>query len=99
MKKTPEDFPGQAFLELLRPPKLTRTRFALFAAYSADPIVLGGALLNLHARGRDNAGGTKQTLPAQLRRCATEFGSSSSADAFIAVPSFPGSRRYSTNLW
>lgn len=59
MKKTPEDFPGQAFLELLRPPKLTRTRFALFAAYSADPIVLGGALLNLHARGRDNAGGNK----------------------------------------
>ncbi|KQN04866.1 hypothetical protein ASE85_07720 [Sphingobium sp. Leaf26] len=59
MKKPPKEFPGQAFLELLRPPKLTRTRFALFAAYSADPIVLGGALLNLHARGRDSAGGNK----------------------------------------
>jgi hypothetical protein len=59
MRKSPKDFPGQAFLELLRPPKLATTRWALFAAYSADPIVLGGALLNLHARGRDNAGGNK----------------------------------------
>lgn len=66
MKKAPKDFPGQAFLELLRPPKLTRTRFALFAAYSADPIVLGGALLNLHARGRDNAGGNKSDFAGAI---------------------------------
>jgi hypothetical protein len=66
MKKAPKDFPGQAFLELLRPPKLTRTRFALFAAYSADPIVLGGALLNLYARGRDNAGGNKSDFAGAI---------------------------------
>lgn len=66
MKKVPKDFPGQAFLELLRPPKLTRTRFALFAAYSADPIVLGGALLNLHARGRDNVGGNKSDFAGAI---------------------------------
>ena len=47
MKKAPKDFPGQAFLELLRPPKLTSTLFALCAAYSAAPIVLGVALLYL----------------------------------------------------
>jgi len=66
MKKQSQDFPGQAFLELLRPPKLTRTRFALFAAYSADPIVLGGALLNLHARGRDNGGGNKSDFASAI---------------------------------
>ncbi|MEA1674566.1 hypothetical protein [Nitrospirillum sp. BR 11163] len=66
MKKAPKDFPGQAFLELLRPPKLMRTRFALFAAYSADPIVLGGALLNLHARGRDNASGNKSDFAGAI---------------------------------
>lgn len=59
MSKKARDFPGQAFLELLRPPKLSTTRLALFATYSADPIVLGGALLNLHARGRDTGGGNK----------------------------------------
>lgn len=59
MSYAAKDFPGQAFLELLRPPKLAQTRLALFAAYSADPIVLGGALLNLHARGRDSAGGNR----------------------------------------
>ena len=66
MTKAPKDLPGQAFLELLRPPKLTRTRFALFAAYSADPLVLGGALLNLHARGRDNAGGNKSDFAGAI---------------------------------
>lgn len=66
MKKPRKDFPGQAFLELLRPPKLTHTRFALFAAYSADPIVLGGALLNLHARGRDSAGGNKSDFAGAI---------------------------------
>jgi hypothetical protein len=66
MTKQPKDFRGQAFLELLRPPKLARTRFALFAAYSADPIVLGGALLNLHARGRDNAGGNRSDFASAV---------------------------------
>jgi len=66
MRTAPKDFPGQAFLELLRPPKLTRTHFALFAAYSADPIVLGGALLNLHARGRDNASGNKSDFAGAI---------------------------------
>jgi len=66
MKKAPKDFPGQAFLELLRPPKLARTRFALFATYSADPIVLGGALLNLHARGRDNASGNRSDFAGAI---------------------------------
>jgi hypothetical protein len=66
MTKAPKDFPGQAFLELLRPPKLARTRFALFAAYSADPIVMGGALLNLHARGRDSAGGNKSDFASAI---------------------------------
>ncbi|WP_242122054.1 phospholipase D family protein [Sphingomonas lacusdianchii] len=66
MRKAPKDFPGQAFLELLRPPKLTKTHFALFAAYSADPIVLGGALLNLHARGRDNASGNKSDFAGAI---------------------------------
>jgi hypothetical protein len=66
MTKGPRDFPGQAFLELLRPPKLARTRFALFASYSADPIVLGGALLHLHARGRDNGGGNKSDFASAV---------------------------------
>ncbi|MFV8624506.1 phospholipase D family protein [Ralstonia pseudosolanacearum] len=66
MSTRPKDFPGQAFLELLRPPKLTRTRFALFATYSADPIVMGGALLNLHARGRDNGSGNKSEFAGAI---------------------------------
>lgn len=66
MRNPPKDFPGQAFLELLRPPKLARTKFALFATYSADPIVMGGALLNLHARGRDNAGGNKSDFAGAI---------------------------------
>jgi hypothetical protein len=66
MSKKPRDFPGQAFLELLRPPKLAQTRLALFASYSADPIVLGGALLHLHARGRDNGGGNKSDFASAV---------------------------------
>ena len=66
MSRQPTDFPGQAFLELLRPPKLARTRFALFATYSADPIVLGGVLLNLHARGRDNGGGNRSDFASAI---------------------------------
>lgn len=66
MKQAPKDFPGQAFLELLRPPKLAQTRFAMFAAYSADPIVLGGALLNLHSRGRDNTGGNRSDFASAV---------------------------------
>ena len=59
MKKPASDLPGQAFLELLRPPKLATTRFALFASYSADPIVMGGALMQLSVRGRDDGTGSK----------------------------------------
>lgn len=66
MSKPPRDFPGQAFLELLRPPRLMRTRLALFATYSADPLVLGGALLNLHARGRDSGGGNKSDFASAV---------------------------------
>lgn len=66
MSKGPRDFPGQAFLELLRPPRLATTRFALFASYSADPIVLGGALLHLHARGRDNGSGNKTDFASAI---------------------------------
>lgn len=66
MNRRLKDFPGQAFLELLRPPKLATTRFAFFASYSADPIVLGGALLHLHARGRDSGGGNKSDFASAL---------------------------------
>lgn len=54
-----KDFGGQPFLELLRPPKGSTTRLAIFASYSADPVVLGGALLFLLGRGRSDGGGSK----------------------------------------
>lgn len=60
------DFPGQAFLELLRPPSLAQTRLALFASYSADPIVLGGAVLQLGSRGRDDGTGNKSDFATAI---------------------------------
>ena len=38
MRRAPKDFPGQAFLELLRPPKLTTTRLVSIGVQKGPPI-------------------------------------------------------------
>jgi hypothetical protein len=61
-----DGFPGQAYLDQLRPDPGWSVRYAYLTAYSADPIVIGAALLALAGRSNEAGSGSAADFAESL---------------------------------
>ena len=61
-------FPGQAYLDQLRPERGWSVRVALLTAYSADPIAIGATLLALTGRNNEAGSGNAADFAESVER-------------------------------